>query len=68
METKKIRNYMNANIQDHVEVLTGEVNSTTLAEDAFWALEPDNEGEIPEEYWETAHEVSDAYERETGIK
>lgn len=65
MDPKKIRNYMSLNIQDHVEALTGEVNSTTLAEDAFWALEPGNDGEIPEEYWEIAHKVSNAYEKET---
>jgi hypothetical protein len=65
----KIKRYMLAEIEDHVEPLTGEVNSTTLAEDAFWALEPGNQtGYIPEKYFDCAFEIAEQYEIKTGVK
>ena len=64
----KIRQYMRNNVTDHVDPLTGEVNATGLAEDTFWALEPDNNGEIPESYFECAEEIAERHEIATGIR
>jgi len=65
----KIRQYMRKNIEDHIDPLTGEVNSTSLAEDTFWTLEPDsNNEEAPEKYFECAFEVAEQHEIRTGVK
>ncbi len=63
----KIRQYMHKNVEDHVDPLTGEVNNTSLAEDAFWALEPGNNGDIPEKYFECAIEIAERHEIATGV-
>lgn len=60
----KITAYMRVNIEDHVDPLTGEVNDTSLAEDACWSLEPTLE-DTPEIYFELAHIVAIEYERKT---
>jgi hypothetical protein len=60
--------YMNNNIMDHVDSLTGEVNDTSLAEDAcshFNDYEGDN---IPEDYFDYSFQVAEAYEIKTGVK
>jgi hypothetical protein len=64
----KIRQYMLRNVEDNVDPLTGEVNSTKLAEDAFWALEPENQGEIPQKYFDCACEIGTQYEIKTGVR
>jgi len=70
----KIRQYMLHNVTDHVDPLTGEVNNTSLAEDACCHFN-DYEGEegyekteIPEKYFECAFEIGEQYEIQTGIK
>ena len=64
----EIIKYMNANIADHVDPLTGEVNATALAEDACWHFDDCDGDDVPEEYFEYAHEVATRYEIKTGIK
>jgi len=65
----KIRQYMRKNIADHVDQLTGEVNDTSLAEDAFWALDPESkEADVPKKYFECAHDVASEHEIKTGVK
>ena len=66
----KIQHYMMAEIADHVDALTGEVNSTTLAEDAcqhFDAYEGADYS-IPDKFFDIALLVGEAYEIKTGVK
>lgn len=56
------------NVTDHVDPLTGEVNNTSLAEDAFWHFEPNNQGDIPEKYFDCAFEIAERHEIRTGVK
>jgi len=64
----QIRKYMLANVKDHVDPLTGEVNNTSLAEDAFWHFEPNNQGDVPEKYFDCAFEIGERHEIATGVK
>lgn len=61
--------WMEANLDDFIDPLTGEVDRTTMAEeccshfDAFefgWK----NEAQVPEEFFDWAHRVAEAYEEE----
>ena len=64
-----IMTYMNQNVNDHVDPLTGEVNHTLLAEDACQHFNDYiGEDEIPEKYFEYAIEVADRYEIKTGVQ
>ena len=56
--------YMNNNVKDHVDPLTGEVDATGLAEDAAWhfGTEPDDD------VFEWAFEVAERYEIRTGVR
>ena len=61
--------YMNANVRDHVDPLTGEVNATGLAEDAFWHFHPGPDDiEIPDIYFDLAERIATAYEIKTGVR
>ena len=71
----KIRAYMFDEIQDHVDPLTGEVNITTLAEDAcqhFNGYEHDKHTHendaIPEKFFDIAFQVGERHEIRTGVK
>jgi hypothetical protein len=58
----KIRQYMRQEIEDHRDPVTGEVCPTGLAEDAcqhFDDYGPGPDFEIPEVYFECAHEISE---------
>jgi hypothetical protein len=63
----RIIQYMRIHVEDHTDPLTGEVNDTTLAEDAFQALEPSNDSDIPEEYFECAFRVGTRHEISSGV-
>ena len=54
-----IKTYMLVNVEEHRDPITDEINTTNLAEDAYWALEPSSSinQEIPEIYFELALEV-----------
>jgi len=61
-----IRGYMLANVDDHVDWKTNEVNSTSLAEDCcshFNGYEKDGET-IPQIYFDIAYEVGIKKEKE----
>jgi len=61
--------YMNENITDHVDPLTGEVNNTSLAEDACTHFNAFiNEDDIPNIYFDLAFRIADQYEIKTGVK
>lgn len=63
---KEIKRYMIANISDHVDPLTGEVNATSLAEDACDHFNAYETGyEIPDEIFEISEIVATEYERIT---
>jgi len=65
----KVRTYMFQNVADHVDSLTGEVNATTLAEDAFFHFHPDPaDVDIPDSYFEWAEEIAIAHEYKTGTR
>jgi hypothetical protein len=65
----KVRTYMLQNVTDHVDSLTGEVNATTLAEDAFWHFHPDpRDVDIPDSYFAWAEEIATAHEHKTGVR
>jgi hypothetical protein len=55
-----IKRYMQSNVDGHVDTLTGELNMTTLAEDALSEY-CDYEDEEP--FFEVAHEVLKWFER-----
>ena len=61
---------MQANIEDHVDPLTGEVNATSLAEDCYTHYHPEDqsENEIPDVYFDTAQKIATAYEIKTGVR
>lgn len=60
--------YMNENIGDHVDPHTGEVNDTTLAEDACTHFDAFiQEDEIPEIYFDLSERISTQYEIKTGV-
>lgn len=61
----KIRLYMLHNVTDHIDPLTGEVNATSLAEDAFWHFEPNNDAEIPEKYFDCSADIANQTEATT---
>ena len=55
--------YMNENIQDHVDPKTGEVNDTSLAEDACSHFNDyESEDNIPGRYFDLAFKVGTKYE------
>jgi hypothetical protein len=66
---EEIRRYMQDNITDHIDPLTGEVNDTGLAEDALWFFLCPGEGEILNSLvdlaFDLAHEVAAKYEQDT---
>ena len=62
---QQARRYMQSNIEDNLDTLTGEVNATYLAEDAamhFNLYENDAAATIPEWLFELAYDISAAYE------
>ena len=64
-----IQTLMTKNVEDFVDPLTGEVNSTLLAE---WACSEvdgyDSDGEIPDKFFDWAYVVGERYEIKTGVK
>lgn len=52
----EILTYMQSVINDHIDAITGEINVTALAEDAFDNFIGTAE-DIPQEYFEAAFEV-----------
>lgn len=68
ISAKKICKYMQAEIEDHVDPLTGEVNCTSLAEDACSHFDGYEGSEIPEKFFEIANRVGDAHEIKTGVR
>ena len=65
----EIRTYMQKNVEDHTDPITGEVNDTTLAEDACQHFNGYiNNDEIPEDYFEYASEIGSRHEIKTGAK
>lgn len=60
--------YMNRNVADHVDPLTGEVNATALAEDACNHFNGFIGNEIPEEYFDAAFVVAERHEIKTGVR
>jgi len=60
--------YMQHNITDHIDPLTGEVNDTSLAEDACQHFDDYIGDEIPEKYFDYSLEVAERYEIKTGVK
>lgn len=67
MSKTKVFQYMNENINDHIDSITGEVNYTTLAEDAWEHFHPGIEIEDESVYFKWSFVVGDRYERKTGI-
>ena len=60
--------YMQAEIEDHIDNKTGEVDFTELARDACDHFDDyDANYEIPEKYYEYAYEVATRYEIKTGV-
>ena len=53
---KKVRVYMGENLEDNRDKITGELNHTKLAEDAFWHFE------FSEEYFEDLCELATEFE------
>jgi hypothetical protein len=68
LSARKVRQYMTANVADHVDPITGEVNTTTLAEDAFDCFEKDSADDIPEKYFELAALIGERHEIKTGVR
>lgn len=64
----QVKSWMKANVGAHVDKSTGEVNSTSLAEDAAGHFDKNNVGEWLDDsthwVWDAAHEVSTMYERQ----
>jgi len=59
----KVKSYMRANVGDHVDPLTDEVDTTSLAEDAWCNSKlGTSKVVIPEEWFDWAHEVGIEYE------
>ena len=59
----QVKCWMRANYSDHVDLIVGSLNTTTLAEDAarqFELYAPDNECTIPQDVYEWASEVDDS--------
>lgn len=71
ISSRTVREYMQAEIADHVDPLTGEVNATTLAEDAcehFDGYEGgDSKPEVPEKFFDLAALVGERHEVKTGV-
>lgn len=66
---KEVWEYMQKNVEDHVDWKTNEVNATTLAEDActhFNDFEEDDS--IDQRYYDIAYEVAIAKEKELNEK
>ena len=63
-----ILKYMAANIEDHVDPLTGEVNYTSLAEDACDHFNDYDGNDVPRKYFEYSFSIGEQYEIKTGIK
>jgi hypothetical protein len=65
----KVRTYMFRNVADHVDPLTGEVNATALAEDAFFHFHPNPaDVDIPDDYFLWAEDIATAHEYTTGAR
>ena len=64
---KTVKKYMLANIQDHIDPVTGEVNATALAEDACIALDGFEGNNIPEKFFELTELLAERHEIKTGI-
>lgn len=63
----QVRTYMLDNIEDHVDILTGEVNATALAEDACSHFEAWIGDDVPERFFDLAETVATQHEIKTGI-
>lgn len=60
---------MTKNVKDFVDPLTGEVNITLLAEWACGKVNGYNDnGEIPDKFFDWAYVVGEHYEIKTGVK
>lgn len=58
---------MEAEIADHVDPVTGEVNTTSLAEDACDHFDGYENNDIPEKFFDMAALVGERHEINTGI-
>ncbi len=61
-----VMRYMRQEIEDHRDPITGEINDTSLAEDAcqhFDAYGPEPDFEIPEKFFEWAFLIAEGDER-----
>lgn len=54
----EITNYMENNLEDHRDAMTGEINATTLAEDAWTHLSDDPERDIHPFYENAAYRIA----------
>lgn len=61
---REVKQYMEREVEDHVDWKTLEVNSTTLAEDACAHFNDYENDDIPEEYFDIAYLVAVAKEKE----
>lgn len=68
MSTGRVKTLMTKNVSDFADPLTGEVNATLLAE---WACDEvngyDDNGDIPEKFFDWAYVVGERYEIKTGV-
>lgn len=62
----KVKRWMQEHVRDHEDRKTGEVNTTSLAEEAanvFDIYEDKRDYKIPDEVFDLAVDVGDAYEK-----
>jgi hypothetical protein len=60
---REVKQYMRQELSDHIDKLTGEINCTSLVEDAWWHFHPEPEAIDIDEYWfDWAQEIEIAYE------
>lgn len=63
----EIKRYMRQEIADHIDPLTGEVNMTSLAEDAQMHFDIPLNSELEEDTFEWAFEISEVYEKKMAL-
>ncbi len=63
-----VKKYMLAEILDHVDPLTGEVNATGLAEDACSHFDGYVNNDVPNKFFDLAELIAERHEIKTGIR
>lgn len=64
LDTMKVRRWMHHHIADYIDLVTGEISCTDLAEAACEEFQGYERDRVPESYFEAASDAADEYEKQ----